>query len=115
MLGAQNFPALIRELLAELRQHRTRARDSRDPRWHAHAHELALRRLELPQEFLDWAKRDRHWSFTLAAVLADAPPQPSEIAARLLVTMLEQLEDEREITDVEGEPAADTMAVAGSA
>ena len=112
MLGAQNFPALIRELLAELRQHRTRAREAS---WQAHAHELALRRLELPQEFLDWAKRDRHWSFTLAAVLADAPPQPSEIAARLLVTMLDQLEDEREITDVEGEPAADVMAVAGSA
>jgi hypothetical protein len=109
MLGAQNFPALIRELLAELRQQGVGA----DARWRARAHDLAMRRIQLPQEFLDWAKRDRHWSFTLAAVLRRAPFHPSELAARLLVAMLEQLEDERETA--EPELAPDALAPQGRA
>jgi hypothetical protein len=103
MFGAQHFPTLIRELQVELEERRGGARSTAqpverpsDPRWRARAHELALRRIKSPQEFLDWAKRDRHWSFTLAEVLREAHADPAELAARLAVAMLEQLADERE-------------------
>ena len=96
MPGAQNFPALIRELHAELRQHGAAARGSERARWRARAFELALLRLSSPRELLDWAKRDRRWSFTLAEVMREAHTGPAELAARLLVAMLERIEDERE-------------------
>jgi hypothetical protein len=93
MLGAKNFPALIRRFHAELKQ--------RGERWQTGAHELAMRRLESPQEFLDWAKRDRHWSFMLAEEMRESSATPSDLAARLLVAMVHELEDEREMREQE--------------
>jgi hypothetical protein len=101
MLGAQDFPGLIQEFHAELKQH--------GERWRTRALELALRRMTFhsPYEFLDWAKRDRHWSFTLAEVLRESSANPTELAARLLVAMARQVEEEREIR--EAELAAETL------
>src|SRR5262245_5071183 len=93
MLGAQNFPALIDELQGELKRHRAPTRAS-GTRWRNHLHELALRRIKAPHDFLDWAKRDRRWSYTLAEVLLrEAHARPAELAAGLAVAMVEQLED----------------------
>src|SRR5882672_5225899 len=96
MLGAQNFPALIRELHGELRLQRA----AEVALWRARAHETAMRRILSPHAFLDWAKRDRHWSFTLAEVMREVA-RPAELAARLLVAMLEELEEEREMRESE--------------
>ena len=97
MLGAQHYPTLIHELHTELKQQRTGAQAAAgDARWRARAHELAMHRIRVPHDFLDWAKRDRHWSFTLAEVLRESHARPADLAARLAVAMLEQLEDERE-------------------
>jgi hypothetical protein len=68
------------------------------------AHELTARWIKVPREFLDWAKRDRHWSFTLAEVMRDSHSGSSELASRLLLAMLEELEDEREVTAETSEP-----------
>src|SRR5438270_900574 len=106
MLGTQNFPALIRELYAELRQHGSEAGER--GRWRARASELAMRTIKAPQEFLDWAKRDRDWSFTLAEVMRESYARPSELASRLLVAMLERLEDERDL--LEDDPAVALVA-----
>ena len=109
MLGAQNFPALIRELLGELVQRggAAAADAASAARWRARAYDMALRRIRAPHELLDWAKRDRHWSFTLAEVMRDAHTGPSELAARLVVAMLEQLSEEREVAgaDLPGDAA----------
>jgi hypothetical protein len=102
MVGAQNFPALIRELHTELRLQRA----SEVNRWRASAHETAMRRILSPHAFLDWAKQDRHWSFTLAEVMREAVARPAELAARLLVAMLEELEEERETQESELTPEA---------
>jgi len=112
MLGAQNFPALIRELYAELRQHGSEARTVERGRWRARASELAMRTIKAPHEFLDWAKRDREWSFTLAEVMRETYARPSELAARLLVAMLERLDDERELA--EDDPAVVPAVAAAS-
>jgi hypothetical protein len=104
MIGAQDFSALVRELLGELKQQRAADPSGKplsDARWRARAHERALRRIKVPHEFLDWAMRDRHWSFTLAEVLRDSVAKPAELAARLLMAMLEQLEDELEMAEPE--------------
>src|SRR5438876_7756663 len=100
MFGSHEFSALIRELHGELRQKQTASSgaSAADDHWRADAHELALRRLSAPREFLDWAKRDRHWSFTLAEVMMrDSHSGPSELASRLLVAILEELEEERQL------------------
>jgi len=67
----------------------------RSPR-RAHLHELARRRIETPQEIIDWAKRDRRWSFTLAETMNEPVAMQRELAARLLVAIVEELEQERE-------------------
>jgi hypothetical protein len=103
MVGSHEFSALIRELHRELRQRQTASNggNAADVRWRADAQELALRRLSAPRDFLDWAKRDRHWSFTLAEVMRESHSGPSELAARLLVAILEELEEERQLRDDE--------------
>ena len=116
MFGAQNFPALIRELLGDLAPKRAQPGSSdasSAARWRSRAYELALRRIKAPHELLDWAKRDRHWSFTLAEVLRESTSRPSELAARLVVAMLEQLDDEREMA--EAEAPADGLGAPGQA
>jgi len=112
MLGAQNFQALIRELLGELVHRRSAAGASNaawDARWRARAYDMALRRISAPHELLDWAKRDRHWSFTLAEVMRESYARPSELAARLVVAMLEQLSEERETAQAEPELPGDAV------
>jgi hypothetical protein len=119
MFGSHEFSALIRELHGELRQKQTAPSGAvaGDARWHAEAHELALRRLPAPREFLDWAKRDRHWSFTLAEVMMrDSHSGPSELATRLMVAILEEMEEERQLHDdetAELESAPQRAAAAG--
>lgn len=84
--SAQTLSGLIRDLQAEIR---------RSPR-RAHLHELARRRIDSPQEIFDWAKRDRRWSFTLAEIMNGPIAMPRELAARLLVAIVDELEQERE-------------------
>jgi hypothetical protein len=83
---SSTVPGLIRELQDELR---------RSPR-RSQLHELARRRIEAPHEIIDWAKRDRRWSFTLAEIMNEPVAMPRELAARLLVAIVDELEQERE-------------------
>jgi hypothetical protein len=80
------LPRLIRELQAEMRRSQPRS----------HLHEFARRRIDAPHEILDWAKRDRRWSFTLAEIMNEPVAMPRELAARLLVAIVDELEQERE-------------------
>ena len=64
-------------------------------------HELARRRIDAPQEILEWAKRDRRWSFTLAEVMTDPVARPHELAARLVIAILDELEEERQVLGVD--------------
>ena len=105
MVGAIDFPALIQELHSELNQSSVTAVPANLPanlpanpadRWHTRAHEIVRRKLHSPFEFLEWAKRDRHWSFTLAEVMGKMCAKPSELAARLLVAILEELREEQQ-------------------
>jgi hypothetical protein len=57
---------------------------------------VVRRKVFSPSEFLEWAKRDRHWSFTLAEVMGKFCAKPSELAARLLVAILEELREEQQ-------------------
>ena len=59
-------------------------------------HELARRRIEAPDEIIDWAKRDSRWSFTLAEIMNEPVAMQRELAARLLVAIVDELEQERE-------------------
>lgn len=83
---SSTLPSLIRELQDEMR---------RSPR-RSHLHEVARRRIEAPHEVIDWAKRDRRWSFTLAEIMNEPVAMPRELAARLLVAIVDELEQERE-------------------
>ena len=83
---SSTLPSLIGELQAEMR---------RSPR-RSHLHELARRRIDAPHEIIDWAKRDRRWSFTLAEIMNEPVAMPRELAARLLVAIVDELEHERE-------------------
>src|SRR5262245_29239808 len=91
---SSTLPSLITELRAEMR---------RSPR-RSHLHELARRRIEAPHEIIDWAKRDRRWSYTLAEIMNEPIGMPRELAARLLVAIVDELEQEREAfaEDVDG-------------
>jgi hypothetical protein len=83
---ARIMSGLIRDLQAEIR---------RSPR-RAHLHALARQRIDAPHEIIDWAKRDRRWSFTLAEIMNEPVAMPRELAARLLVAIVDELEQERE-------------------
>jgi hypothetical protein len=80
------LPRLISELQAEMRRSSRRS----------HLHELARRRIDAPHEIINWAKRDRRWSFTLAEIMNEPVAMPRELAARLLVAIVDELEQERE-------------------
>jgi hypothetical protein len=92
MVGTHNFPALIRQLESELDSHG----ESWQSQAHERAHEIVSDRLQSPHELLDWAKQDRHWSFTLAEVMHEVCAKPSELATRLLIAILEELREERQ-------------------
>jgi hypothetical protein len=96
MVGANNFPALIQELHSELDRDGAPDVGGWQMRAHERAYEIMRGQLRSPHEFLDWAKRDRHWSFTLAEVMREACAKPSELAARLLVAILEELREEQQ-------------------
>jgi hypothetical protein len=95
MVGRQNFPALIRQLQSELDAEAEEG-DHWQMRAHERAHELVRGKLESPHELLDWAKQDRHWSFTLAEVMREVCAKPSELAARLLIAIVEELREEQQ-------------------
>ena len=88
MLVAHDYPTLIRELHTEL--------DGHGERWRLQAYEIAKGRLQSPRAFIEWALRDRHWSFTLAEVMNDVCAKPSELAARLLIAILEEIREEQQ-------------------
>ena len=83
---SSTVPRLLSELQAEMRRGSHRS----------HLHELARRRIDAPQEIIDWAKRDRRWSFTLAEIMNEPIGLQRELAARLLVAIVDELEQERE-------------------
>ena len=91
---SSTLPTLIGELQAEMR---------RSPR-RSHLHDFASGRIEAPHEIIDWAKRDRRWSFTLAEIMNEPIGMPRELAARLVVAIVDELEQEREAfgEDVDG-------------
>ena len=94
--SSKSVPGLIRDLQAEAR------RFDRRPR--AHLHEMARRRIESSQqiqEIIDWAKRDRRWSFTLAEVMNEPVGRPQDLAARLVLAIVDELEEEREVLDAD--------------
>jgi hypothetical protein len=98
---------LIIELRAEMRRSPRRAQ-------RAQLHELARRRIEAPHEIIDWAKRDRRWSFTLAEIMNEPIGMPRELAARLLVAIVDELEQEREAFGDEIDGNAEIAGVLGA-
>lgn len=92
----QQLPGLIRDLQAE-----RRIPGRPDSRGRTQLHELARRRIEAPLEILDWAMRDRRWSFTLAEIMAGAVGRPRDLAARLVVAIVDELEEEDELLAAE--------------
>ena len=101
MVGANDFRGLIEELHCELNQTSGAAVSANlsanlSERWHIRVQEVVRRKVFSPSEFLEWAKRDRHWSFTLAEVMGKVCAKPSELAARLLVAILEELREEQQ-------------------
>ena len=91
-LDPQSLPGLIRDLQAELR-----ARPSGRSRPLTQRLEMARQRIEAPHEILDWAIRDDHWSYTLAQVMAGAGGRPRDLAARLVVAIVDELQDEDDL------------------
>ena len=77
---------LIQDLRAEMRHAQQRAE----------LYELARRRIEAPQEIVDWAKSDRRWSFTLAEVMTSDVHRPHDLAIGLVVAIADELEEESE-------------------
>lgn len=105
MFRAENFAALIRELQGELEHCRQAPAEatatpgaSPEGGWPQRVLDVARRRVQSPHEVLDWVKRDRHWSFTLAEVMREAWTGPSDLAARVLLAIVRELEEERETT-----------------
>jgi hypothetical protein len=87
-LLSNSLPHLIRDIAVE-------SRHSQMPR--VELQELARRRIDAPNEILEWAMRDRRWSFTLAELLSDPISRPRDLAARLVVAIIDELEQEREL------------------
>lgn len=84
-------PKKLAKLIQDLRteMHRVQHR--------AELYELARRRIEAPQEIVDWAKSDRRWSFTLAEVMTSDAHLPHELAIGLVVAIADELEEESEL------------------
>ena len=68
--------------------------------------------IDAPHEPLESAKRDRRWSYTLAEVLTEPVARPRELAVRLVLAIIDELEQEREVLEID---AAETSAAAESA
>jgi hypothetical protein len=98
----QNLTSLIGELQEEIRTSRRSpekvpGRTLRD---------IARQHIDAPDEIIEWAKRDRRWSFTLAEMLAEPARHPGDLAARLLLAIIDELEEERELADADGQGGA---------
>ena len=89
---SKTFPRLIRDIAVE-------NRDANLPR--VHLQDLARRRIDAPHEILEWATRDRRWSFTLAELMTEPVNKPRELAAMLVAAIVEELEQERELFDAD--------------
>ena len=94
-LEPRQLPRLIRDLQAELRA------PGHGRRPHTQLHDLARQRIEAPLDILDWAMRDRRWSFVLAEMMAGAVGRPRDLAARLVVAIVDELEEEDELLAAE--------------
>jgi hypothetical protein len=90
---SQNLARVIRELQDEMQRCPPHTGQSA----RAHLHEMARRHIDEPHEILDWAKRDRRWSFTLAEVMTEPVARPHDLAARLVLAIVDELEQEREV------------------
>jgi hypothetical protein len=101
-LESQKLSGLIRDLQAELRSPGTAGTAGPPgPRPQVQRHEMAQRRIEAPLEILDWAMRDRRWSFTLAEIMTGAVARPRELAARLVLAIVDELDEEDELLAAE--------------
>jgi hypothetical protein len=90
-----DFLDLIQQLNAELAD----GPRTGEP-WESRATVLVRARLHEPELFLEWAKRNHHWSFTMAEVMASndgGGHRPRELAYRLLVAILGRLVDEETV------------------
>jgi hypothetical protein len=100
-VAGQAYPdvlGMIKELQDELSRIRTHTPTD--------LHEVARRRIEAPHDVFDWAKRNRRWSFTLAELLRDPTERPRDLAARLVLAIADELEQEREtLSDASESPA----------
>jgi hypothetical protein len=85
---SNTFPVLIRDIAVEHRQ-------AHLPR--VHLQDLARQRIDAPHEILEWATRDRRWSFTLAELMTEPVSEPRELAAMLVAAIVDELEQEREL------------------
>ena len=85
---SKSLPGLIRDIAVESRH---------APLTPMHLQELARRSFEAPHEILEWATRDRRWSFTLAQLMTEPVSRPRELAARLVAAIIDELEQEREV------------------
>lgn len=108
--SAGGIPELIREIQREADQIRTARRGTR-----ISIYDVARRRLERPNEIIDWAKRDRRWSFTLAEMIKEPGRKPDDLAARLVVAIVRALDEERELLGDEPDLASSEYAPAASA
>lgn len=87
--SGSDYGELIQRLHAEL--------SASGDAWQPRAHELVRARLRRPEEFLVWARRNHHFSFTMAEVLITVRNKPAELAQQLLVTILGELREERSL------------------
>jgi hypothetical protein len=100
-VARQSYPdvlGMIEELQDELSRIRTHTPTD--------LHEVARRRIEAPQAVFEWAKRNRRWSFTLAELLRDPTERPRDLAARLVLAIADELEQERETLSDSSESSA---------
>ena len=86
--SSRTLPGLIRDIAIESRH----AQLTR-----LHVLDLARRRIEAPHEILEWAMRDRRWSFMLAELLTTPVSKPRDLAAMLVAAIVDELEQEREL------------------
>jgi hypothetical protein len=85
---SNSLPGLIREIAVE-------NRDAQMPR--VRLQDLARKRIDAPHEILEWATRDRRWSFTLAELMTEPVTKPRELAAMLVAAIVDELQQEREL------------------
>lgn len=89
---ARSVPQLIQDLQLEAERLRRKGSRSRPT-----LYELARAQIGRPSQIIDWAKRNRRWSFTLAEMIKEPGSRPDDLATHLLVAIVLALEEEREL------------------